>query len=104
MIAILTTRNDNGKVWDWTVSSRLALLIFLNSQTCLIFIKRDRMEMRKFSNLLRLYLIFVYILYFIFFIFYFYYIKINIFHKNKNIVNFYKLFIKKYSNYYYYLY
>ena len=47
--------------------------------------------------------------YFCFFIFYclyflfFYYIKINIFHKNKNIMNFYKLFIKIHSNYYYYL-
>ena len=41
----------------------------------------------------------VYILFFIFnffyiFSFYFYHIKINIFHKNKNIMNFYKLFIK----------
>ena len=32
---------------------------------------------------------------FFIFAFYFYYIKINIFHKNKNIMNFYKLFIKK---------
>ena len=31
---------------------------------------------------------------FLYLIFYFYYIKINIFHKNKNIMNFYKLFIK----------
>ena len=31
---------------------------------------------------------------FLYFLFYFYYIKINIFHKNKNIMNFYKLFIK----------
>ena len=41
----------------------------------------------------------VYILFFNFnffiFVFYFYYIKFNIFHKNKNIMNFYKLFIKK---------
>ena len=44
----------------------------------------------KFSNPFRLHLIFVFILYFVF-----YYIKINIFHKNKNIMNFYKLFIKK---------
>ena len=34
-------------------------------------------------------------------VFYFYYMKINLFHKNENIINFYKLFIKKYSNYYY---
>ena len=34
------------------------------------------------------------ILIFLYLLFYFYYIKINIFHKNKNITNFYKLFIK----------
>ena len=46
-----------------------------------------------------------YFLFFIFLylIFYFYYIKINIFHKkNKKIMNFYKLFIKKHSNNNYY--
>ena len=32
---------------------------------------------------------------FLYLLFYFYYIKINIFHKNKKIMNFYKLFIKK---------
>ena len=53
----------------------------------------------KFSNMSRLYLIFI------FFIFFYYYIKINIFHKNKNIMNFYKLFTKKhYNNNNYYLY
>ena len=41
---------------------------------------------------------------FLYLLFYFYYIKINIFHKNKNIMNFYKLFIKKHYNNYYYLY
>ena len=53
--------------------------------------------MEKFSNSPRLIFIFVFIFYFKFFIFdffYFYYIKINIFHKNKYIMNFYKLFIK----------
>ena len=44
--------------------------------------------MGKFPNSPRLHFIFLYLL------FYFYYIKINIFHKNKNIMNFYKLFIK----------
>ena len=44
------------------------------------------------------------ILIFFIFAFYFYYIRINIFHKNKNIMNFYKLFIKKHYNNYYYLY
>ena len=53
--------------------------------------------MGKFPNSPRLQFIFVFIFYFLFFylLFYFYYIKINIFHKNKNIMNFYKLFIKK---------
>ena len=52
--------------------------------------------MRKFSNSPRLHFIFVFffILIFLYFLFYFYYIEINIFHKNKNIMNFYKLFIK----------
>ena len=62
---------------------------------------------RKFPNPSHLHLIFVFIFYFLYFFifaFYFYYIKINIFHKNKNIINFYKFFIKKHSNYYYYLY
>ena len=45
----------------------------------------------------------VYIL-FLFLFLNFYYIKINIFHKNKNIMNFYKLFIKKHYNNNYYLY
>ena len=54
--------------------------------------------MRKFLNPSRLHLIFCfYFLFFLFlfFLFYFYYIKINIFHKNKTIMDFYKLFIKK---------
>ena len=52
--------------------------------------------MGKFSNSPRLHFIFVFIFKFKFFLylFFFYYIKINIFHKNKNIMNFYKLFIK----------
>ena len=60
--------------------------------------------MRKFPNPFRLDLIFVFSFFLFFYIYFFYYIKINIFHKNKNIMNFYKLFIKKHSNYYYYLY
>ena len=63
--------------------------------------------MRKFSNSPRLYFFFVFFvfIFFNFFIFaFFYYIKINIFHKNKNIMNFYKLFIKKHYNNNYYLY
>ena len=62
--------------------------------------------MGKFPNSPRLYFIFVFIFNFNFFIFYFYfyYIKTNIFHKNKNIMNFYKLFIKKHYNNNNYLY
>ena len=48
--------------------------------------------------------IFDFCFYFLYLFFYFCYIKINIFHTNKNIMNFYKLFIKEHSNYYYYLY
>ena len=63
--------------------------------------------MGKFPNSPHLNFIFVFIfliLNFLYFLFYFYYIKINIFHKNKNIMNFYKLFIKKHYNNNYYLY
>ena len=60
--------------------------IWENSQTCLVYI------------------LFLFFLILMFLFFFFYYIKINIFHKNKNIMNFYKLFIKKSYNYYYYLY
>ena len=47
-----------------------------------------------------------YFLFFIFYILFFIFIilKLIYFIKNKNIINFYKLFIKKHSNYYYYLY
>ena len=43
------------------------------------------------------YFLFFYICFFIFII-----LKLIYFIKNENIMNFYKLFIKKYSNYYYY--
>ena len=56
-----------------------------NSQTCLIYI---------------LFLFLFFIFYFCFFII----LKLIYFIKNKNIMIFYKLFIKKHSNYYYYLY
>ena len=57
------------------------------------------MGIGKFSNSSRLHFIFYF-----FIIFFIFIIKINIIHKNKNIMNFYKLFIKKHSNDYYYLY
>ena len=60
--------------------------------------------MENFSNPPRLYLIFVFIFNFKFFIFIFIILKLIYFIKIKNIMNFYKLFIKKHSNYYYYLY
>ena len=57
--------------------------------------------MRKFINPFRLHLIF----FLNFFIFVFFIIlKLIYFIKNENIMIFYKLFIKKHSNYYYYLY
>ena len=65
-------------------------------------LNRDGAEMGKFSNSPRLHFIFKF--YFFICFFYFYYIKINIFIKIKNIMNFYKLFIKKHYNNYYYLY
>ena len=61
--------------------------------------------MGKFPNS-SVYILFLF-LFFLYLLFYSYYIKINIFHKNKNIMNFYKLFSKKHYNkqggaYYYY--
>ena len=61
-------------------------------------IKRDRVGIRKFPNLSRLHFIFVFIFYFKFFyifLFIFIILKLIYFIKNKNIMNFYKLFIKK---------
>ena len=62
--------------------------------------------MGKFRNLPDLHLIFVFIFnFFIFVIFIFIILKLIYFIKNKIIINFYKLFIKKHSNNnYYYLY
>ena len=61
--------------------------------------------MRKFSNSPHLHLIFGFIFIFYFFKFDFFIIlKLIYFIKNKNIMNFDKLFIKKHANYYYYLY
>ena len=62
--------------------------------------KKQNWERKDYILFLFLFLNF----YFFIFVFYFYYIKINIFHKNKNIMNFYKLFIKKHYNNNYYLY
>ena len=55
--------------------------------------------MGKFSNSFHLHLIFVFSFYFLFFIFLFFnfiliILKLTYFIKNKNIMNFYKLFIK----------
>ena len=54
-----------------------------------------------------IYILFLFLFFnfkFFIFSFYFYYIKINIFHKNKKIMNFYILFIKKHYNNNNYLY
>ena len=61
----------------------LKLVSFKNSQTRPVYI----LFLFLFFNFNFLYLLF-----------YFYYIKSNIFHKNKNSMNFYKLFIKKHYN------
>ena len=80
--------------------------LFFSIPKLVSFKKLNRVgaEMEKFSNSLRLHFIFVFIFKFFICFFYFYYIKINIFHKNKNIMNFYKLFIKKHYNNNNYLY
>ena len=54
--------------------------------------------MRKFSNPPRLHLIFDFCFYILYFIFYFVILKLIYFIKNKNIMNFYKLFIKNNNN------
>ena len=65
----------------------------------LVSFKKLNMAGRRWENSQTrpVYILFLY-LFFIFnffiFAFLFFYIKINIFHKNKNIMNFYKLFIK----------
>ena len=96
-LAIHTTMDDNMRVWDEAVTSRPGSFIFFNSQTCLIYkIKQGGMEMGKFSNSPRLHYFCFYflILIFLYLLFNFYYIKINIFHKNKNIMNFINYLLK----------
>ena len=62
--------------------------------------------MKKFLNPSRLYLIFVFVFVFIlkFKFCFFIILKLIYFIKNKNIMNFYKLFVKKHFNNYNYLY
>ena len=75
----------------------------------LVSFKKLNMVGRRWENSQTrpVYILFLFLFFnfnFYIFAFYFYYIKINIFHKNKNIMNFYKLFIKKHYNNNYYLY
>ena len=103
-IAIYTTRNDNGRVRNGSFSSRPGSFIFFNSQTCLILKIKQGEANRENSQTPAVYILFLFLFFnfnFLYLLFYFYFIKINIFHKNKNIMNFYKLFIKHYNNNYY---
>ena len=76
----------------------------------LVSFKKLNMARRRWKNsqTRSVYILFLFLFFilniFIFAFFYFYYIKINIFHKNKNIMNFYILFIKKHYNNNYYFY
>ena len=99
--------DDNGRVWDVAVPSDPARLFFSISK--LVSFKKLKMVGQRCENFQTgpVYILFLFLFLnfiFLYLFFYFYYIKINIFHKNKNIMNFYKLFIKKHYNNYYYLY
>ena len=99
-LAIYTTRNDSERVWDGAIPSRPARLFF-SILKLVSFKKLNRAGRRCENSQTRpVYILFLFLI----FNFYFYYIKINIFYKNKNIMNFYKLFIKKHYYNYYYLY
>ena len=82
--------------------------LFFSILKLVSFKKLNRVERRWENSQTRpVYILFLFLflnLNFFIFAFLFFYIKINIFHKNKNIMNFYKLFIKKYYNNNYYLY
>ena len=97
--AIHTTKDDNGRVWEEAAPSRPGSFIFLILKL-VSFKKLNGARMIKFPNLSYLYLIFSFIFYIFFFIFII--LKLIYFIKNKNTMNFYKLFIKKHLNYYYY--
>ena len=106
-LAIYTTRDDNGRVWDGAVPYRPGPFIFLILK--LVSFKKLNRTGRRWENsqthpvyILFLFLFLILIL--LYMLFYFHYIKINIFLKNKNIMNFYILFIKKHYNNNYYLY
>ena len=106
-LAIYTIKDDNWRIWDGRYYPDPARLFF-SILKLVSFKKLNRVGRIWGNSQTRLvYILFLFLFFnfnfFIFFI-YFYYIKINIFHKNKNIMNFYKLFIKKPYNNYYYLY
>ena len=81
-------------------SARLFFSIFKLTS----FKKLNKVRRRwKNSQTHPVYILFLF-LFFLYLLFYFYYIQINIFYKNKNIMNFYILFIKNHYNNNYYLY
>ena len=95
-------------VWDGVVHLDPARLFF-SIPKLVSFKKLNRTGLKWENSQIRpVYILFLFLflnfILFLYLLFYFYYIKINIFHKNKNIMNFYKLFIKKHYNNYYYLY
>ena len=96
-LIIYTTMDDNGRIWNGTVSSRSGSFIF-SILKLVSFKKLNRTGWRWENSLTRpVYILFLFLFFnfnFFYLLFYFYYIKINIFHKNRNIMNFYKLFIK----------
>ena len=103
-LTTLTTRDDNGRVWDETAPSRLGSFIFFLIPKSISFKKlngaRRNGKIPKpvlFTFDFCFYFLFFNICFFIFII-----LKLIYFIKNKNIMNFYKLFIKKHSNNNYY--
>ena len=97
-LAIYTIKDDNGRVWDGVVPSRPQLVYFFSILKLVSFKKLNRVGRIWENSQTRLvYILFLFLFFnfnfFIFFI-YFYYIKINIFHKNKNIMNFINYLLK----------
>ena len=82
--------------------------LFFSIPKVVSFKKLNRARRRWENSQTRpVYILFLFLFFnfnFLYLLFYFYYIKISIFHNNKNIMNFYKLFIKKHYNNNNYLY
>ena len=107
-LAIYTTRDDNGRIFGTRQSHPDPVYLFFSILQLVSFKKLNKAGRRWENSQTRIvYILFLFLFLnfnFFIFVFYFYYIKISIFHNNKNIMNFYKLFIKKHYNNNYYLY